>query len=350
MSLLALHQVPRIETLDIRRLWQRTDEQLLLRAPIGLQRGGTLLLDLKEPAMGGFGPHGLVVGTTGSGKTELLRTIVTSLSLTHDPFLLNFVLVTALGGTAFAAFEKLAHVAGIITNQGLEYPFHDLGRLSALLLGELQRRQRMLAQAGNLATIHQYQAKWRRHPTRMEPMPYLLLIVDDLSELLPLDNVFLKLLVRLGQAGGSLGMHMMLATARMDEGPMRKLEGHLRCRVCLRTRRPEESTAVIGRPDASSLPSAPGSGYLKVDHAIFTGFQAALASMPYAPQKRQQVNLLTLIRTFPSTWRPVLSREPPAEAEQEAGEEEVRTEINAAVERIAQVPPPRNGWRVHVVC
>ncbi|HEY7420015.1 MAG TPA: FtsK/SpoIIIE domain-containing protein [Ktedonobacteraceae bacterium] len=110
LSLLALHQVSQIGTLDIRQLWQRTGEQQLLCAPIGLQRGGPLLLDLKEPATGGYGPHGLVVGATGSGKTELLRTIVTSLSLTHNPFLLNFVLVTSAGGTAFAAFEKLSQI------------------------------------------------------------------------------------------------------------------------------------------------------------------------------------------------------------------------------------------------
>ncbi|MGH2480866.1 MAG: FtsK/SpoIIIE domain-containing protein, partial [Ktedonobacteraceae bacterium] len=136
IGLLDLHRVPSLETFDVRQLWQKLDEKLLLRVPIGIQKSGALMLDLKEMAMGGYGPHGLVVGATGSGKSELLRTVVTSLALTHDPYMLSFVLVDFKAGAAFADFENLPHLAGMITN--LENDTHLINRMHASLFGEQQ--------------------------------------------------------------------------------------------------------------------------------------------------------------------------------------------------------------------
>ncbi|WP_279582029.1 FtsK/SpoIIIE domain-containing protein [Fodinicola feengrottensis] len=101
--------------IDPATLWVRPDSSRLLRVPIGTDSdGGTVLLDLKEAAQGGSGPHGLIVGATGSGKSELLRTLVTGLSLTHSPETLSFVLIDFKGGAAFAPLAGLPHVAGLI--------------------------------------------------------------------------------------------------------------------------------------------------------------------------------------------------------------------------------------------
>jgi DNA segregation ATPase FtsK/SpoIIIE, S-DNA-T family len=344
IGLLALHNVPNLEKFDVRQLWQAVDEKQLLRVPIGIQKGGPLPLDLKEMAMGGYGPHGLVVGATGSGKSELLRTVVTSLALTHDPFMLNFVLVDFKAGAAFADFENLPHLAGMITN--LENDPQLINRMYASLLGEQQRRQNMLSRAGNLTNIRLYQAKWRKNP-EMEPMPYLLIIVDEFAQLIGMYEEFLALFVKFGQVGRSLGMHMMLATQRVDEGRIRSLEGHLRYRIGLRTFKPDESTSVIGRPDAYFLPPAPGAGYFKVDEDIFAGFKTALISTPYIPPEKREVNPLDLIAEFTSTGYLVPYQMPHASAIEEV--EETRTEMNVVVERIAQVPEPQGGWRVHSV-
>ena len=346
IGLLDLHNVPALETFDVRQLWRAIDEKQLLRVPIGIQKGGPLLLDLKEMAMGGYGPHGLVVGATGSGKSELLRTVVTSLALTHDPYTLNFVLVDFKAGAAFADFESLPHLAGMITN--LENDPQLINRMYASLLGEQQRRQGMLSRAGNLANIRQYQAKWRRNPTTMEPMPYLLIIVDEFAQLIATYEDFLPLFVKFGQVGRSLGMHMMLATQRVDEGRIRSLEGHLRYRIGLRTFKPEESTSVIGKPDAYFLPPTPGAGYFKVDEDIYTGFKTALISTPYVPPEKKQVNPLDLIAEFNATGYFVPYQITPTSVE-EAEVEDTRTEMNVVVERIAQVPLPPSGWRVHAV-
>lgn len=345
IGLLDLHSIPDLERFDVRTLWQAIDEKQLLRVPIGIQKGGSLLLDLKEMAMGGYGPHGLVVGATGSGKSELLRTVVTSLALTHDPYMLNFVLVDFKAGAAFADFEGLPHLAGMITN--LENDPQLINRMYASLLGEQQRRQGMLSRAGNLANIRQYQAKWRRNP-EMEPMPYLLIIVDEFAQLIAMYEDFLALFVKFGQVGRSLGMHMMLATQRIDEGRIRNLEGHLRYRIGLRTFKPDESTSVIGKPDAYYLPPSPGAGYFKVDEDIYAGFKTALISTPYVSPEKKQVDPLDLISEF----TPVGSLLPYGLSPVVATEEDVedqRTEMNVVVERIAQVPPPGPGWRVHAV-
>lgn len=346
VGLLDLHSVPALENFDVRQLWQRLDEKQLLRVPIGIQKGGPLLLDIKEMAMGGYGPHGLVVGATGSGKSELLRTVVTSLALTHDPHMLNFVLVDFKAGAAFADFEPLPHLAGMITN--LENDPQLINRMYASLLGEQQRRQNMLSRAGNLSNIRQYQAKWRANP-EMEPMPYLLIIVDEFAQLIATYEDFLALFVKFGQVGRSLGMHMMLATQRIDEGRIRSLEGHLRYRIGLRTFKPDESSAVIGRPDAYYLPPSPGAGYFKVDEDIYTGFKTALISTPYVPPEKKQVNPLDLICEFTATGHLVPFQVPTASEAAEAGQDDSLTEMNVVVERIAAVPEPPGGWRVHAV-
>jgi DNA segregation ATPase FtsK/SpoIIIE, S-DNA-T family len=157
--------------LEVAETWRRP-RTALLRAPIGVRPGGEpVLLDLKEAAEGGMGPHGLVVGATGSGKSELLRTIVAGLAVTHPPELLGFVLVDFKGGAAFADLAGLPQVAGMITNLASDLLLVD--RVRAALEGEQLRRQRLLREAGNLADIRAYHAARAADPT-MAPLPHLL--------------------------------------------------------------------------------------------------------------------------------------------------------------------------------
>jgi S-DNA-T family DNA segregation ATPase FtsK/SpoIIIE len=345
IRLLTLQNLPSVDSLNVLEHWRSYSEAQLLSVPIGQQKHGPLLLDLKEMAAGGFGPHGMVVGGTGSGKSELLRTVVTSLALTHDPYTVNFVLVDFKAGAAFADFEDLPHLAGMITN--LENDPLQINRMYASLLGEQQRRQTMLSNAGNLSNIGQYHARRRQSPS-MEPMPYLLIIVDEFAQLIGAHEEFLALFTKFGQVGRSLGMHMMLATQRVDEGRIRSLDGHLRYRICLRTFKPEESSAVIGTADAYYLPPLPGSGYFKVDEDLYTSFKTALISTPYQPLDTKQVDPVTLIREFTPAGQ-LLPTQQKAAGLATTVKSDPPSEMAMVVRRIKQVPSPAGGWRVHAV-
>ncbi|WP_109030549.1 type VII secretion protein EccCa [Streptomyces rubrogriseus] len=264
---------------DPTALWREPDDEALLRLPIGFTGDGSpLVLDLKESAQGGIGPHGLVVGATGSGKSELLRTLVTGLTMTHAPEHLSFVLVDFKGGATFAGVTELPHVAGLITNLADDLAMVD--RVRTALQGEQQRRQRMLRAAGNVDSVREYQILRANGGTDedgrpLEPMPYLMIVVDEFGELLTQRPDFIELFVQIGRVGRSLGMHLLLATQRLDEGRLRGLESHLSYRVCLRTFSAQESRAVIGTTDAYRLPSIPGSAYLKVDESVYERFRVA---------------------------------------------------------------------------
>jgi DNA segregation ATPase FtsK/SpoIIIE, S-DNA-T family len=246
-----------------------------LSAPIGRKDDGSpLLLDLKESAMGGMGPHGMLVGATGSGKSELLRSLTAALAAQHDPALVNLLLVDFKGGAAFAELARLPHVAGLVTNLADDLSLVD--RMQLALSGELARRQEALRLAGNLGSIAEYQAA-RARGERLPPLPYLVVVVDEFGELLAAKPDFLDTFLTVARLGRSLGVHLLLATQRLDEGRIRGLEPHLRYRLCLRTFTAEESRAVLGSADAYELPSLPGLGYLKVDTEK-SRFKAALCA------------------------------------------------------------------------
>ena len=138
-------------------------------------------LDLKESAEHGMGPHGLVVGATGSGKSELLRTLVLGLVMTHPPDQLNLLLVDFKGGATFAGMAELPHVSAVITNLAGELALVD--RAQDALEGEMLRRQEALRGAGNLASVHDY-TQARERGADLPALPSLLIVVDEFSELL----------------------------------------------------------------------------------------------------------------------------------------------------------------------
>ncbi len=280
-DLLDLRDVSKLDTAVI---WRTRPQADSLRTPIGVSsQGEAVLLDLKESALGGDGPHGLVIGATGSGKSELLRTVVSGLALTHPPDLLAFVLVDFKGGAAFAGLGELPHVAGVITNLADDLAMVD--RMHAALFGEIRRRQELLRKAGNLASLRDYQRR-RAAGDDLPPLPYLALMVDEFGELLASKPDFIDLFVAVGRLGRSLGMHLLLSSQQLDEGRLRGLEGHLSYRIALRTFSAAESRTVLGVPDAYELPPIPGSAYLKVGTTVYTRFRAALVSQPYStPQE-----------------------------------------------------------------
>ncbi|MBB6173835.1 S-DNA-T family DNA segregation ATPase FtsK/SpoIIIE [Nocardiopsis mwathae] len=265
--------------MDVARLWAPRSERSFLRVPIGVDDlGQPVVLDLKEAAQLGMGPHGLCVGATGSGKSEMLRTLVTALAAAHPPEDVSMVLVDYKGGATFAPFADLPHVAGVITN--LEDDAALIERAYASLSGEVQRRQQVLRDAGNVAGIGDY-AHRRRHDPSLPPLPHLLVIIDEFGELLTARPDFIELFLSIGRIGRSIGVHLLLSSQRIEGGKLRGLDTYLSYRLGLRTFSEEESRTVLDTPDAFHLPSMPGFGYLKVDTTVYQRFKAGYVSGAY---------------------------------------------------------------------
>ncbi|MFH9575035.1 type VII secretion protein EccCa [Streptomyces sp. NPDC017230] len=288
-------------SVDTRRTWRPRSQAERLRVPIGVgEDGRPVMLDIKEAAQEGMGPHGLCVGATGSGKSELLRTLVLGLAVTHSSETLNFVLADFKGGATFAGMAQMPHVAAVITNLADDLTLVD--RMGDSIRGELNRRQEMLRDAGNYANIHDYE-KARAAGAPLQPIPSLLLVIDEFSELLTAKPDFIDMFVQIGRIGRSLGVHLLLASQRLEEGRLRGLETYLSYRIGLRTFSAAESRAALGVPDAYELPNVPGSGFLKYGTDEMVRFKAAYVSGVHrsgAPRAGAGDGLLPLDR------RPVL--------------------------------------------
>jgi DNA segregation ATPase FtsK/SpoIIIE, S-DNA-T family len=314
-TLTSLLGIPSPFTLDLKALWRPRPPRNRLRVPIGSDADGQPVeLDIKESAQGGMGPHGLIIGATGSGKSELLRTLVLGLALTHPSDVLNFVLVDFKGGATFLGLERLTHVSAVITNLADELPLVD--RMRDALNGELVRRQELLRAAGNYASLRDY-ARAREQGTDLPPVPTLFVVIDEFSELLSARSEFVDLFVMIGRLGRSLGVHLLLASQRLEEGKLRGLDTHLSYRVGLRTFSAMESRVVLGVPDAYELPPQPGSGYLKFGTDDMTRFKAAYVSGPATagpPQARRSRVRPAIVLFGPGYVRPEMVETEPAPA------------------------------------
>ncbi len=262
--------------------WPARSARDFLRVPIGVDDGGApVLLDLKESAHLGMGPHGLCVGATGSGKSELLRTLVLSLALSHPPDDVAMILVDYKGGAAFAPFSRLPHVAGVIDNLADDAQLIERARSS--IAGEVVRRQQLLKAAGAMPSIGHYRRARTERPD-LPPMPHLLVIIDEFGELLNADPDFVELLIQIGRIGRSIGVHLLLSSQRIEMGRLKGLDTYLSYRIGLRTFSETESAMILDTKDAFHLPPIPGFGYLKVDTTTYRRFRAAYVSASADPE------------------------------------------------------------------
>ncbi|MCO8304496.1 type VII secretion protein EccCa [Streptomyces sp. RKCA744] len=286
--------------LDLARLWAPRGERAFLRVPIGLSdRHEPVLLDVKESSELGMGPHGLCVGATGSGKSELLRTLVLALVTTHPPEDLALVLVDYKGGATFAPFDDLPHVAGVITN--LENQAGLVERVHTSLAGEVKRRQQVLKDAGNIADIGHYAALRATQRPELEPLPHLFVVIDEFGELLTAKPDFIDLFLSIGRIGRSIGVHLLLSSQRIEGGKLKGLDTYLSYRLGLRTFSADESRTVLDTTDAFHLPPLPGFGYLKVDTSTYERFKAGYVSGGYrGPSLRKPQDDEPLALPYPS--------------------------------------------------
>ena len=266
---LAGHRGRRAPTEVAPTLKWSTDAEGVSAVPIGTGADGTgLELDIREAALGGIGPHGLCLGATGSGKSELLRTIALGMIARHSPAVLNLILIDFKGGATFLDLARAPHTTAVVTNLGDEA--HLVDRMREALSGEIDRRQRLLRDAGNFPGVADY-LRARRDGAALDPLPALFVIVDEFSEMLSRHPEFADVFVAIGRLGRSLGIHLLLASQRLDEGRLRGLDSHLSYRICLKTLSDSESRIAIGVPDAYHLPARPGAAYLRAGRGCSAG-------------------------------------------------------------------------------
>ncbi|HWC79854.1 MAG TPA: type VII secretion protein EccCa [Pseudonocardiaceae bacterium] len=337
-DLTSLLGIPDLSALDPVAYRSGRTARQRLRVPIGMTNTGRVIeLDLKESAEDGMGPHGMLIGATGSGKSELLRTLVLALAATHPSEQLNFVLVDFKGGAAFLGFEQLPHTSAIITNLAEELELVD--RMQDALAGEMNRRQEHL-RAHNYASRRDYEQA-RSEGVPLEPMPALFIVVDEFSEMLSSKPEFIDTFAMIGRLGRSLGVHLLLASQRLDEGRIHKVETHLSYRIGLRTFSAMESRSVIGVPDAYELPSSPGNGYLRQDIQTLVRFKAAYASGRYRTNNRQRdrSQIQEQLVSFSTDYlQPKVDVEPEIE-EPEPSKEKAVTLLDLMIKRLRGIGP-----------
>ncbi|NBE53822.1 type VII secretion protein EccCb [Streptomyces boluensis] len=330
--------------LDLTRLWAQRSERDFLRVPIGVDdRHKPVLLDLKESSELGMGPHGLCVGATGSGKSELLRTLVLALAATHPPEDLALVLVDYKGGATFAPFAELPHVAGVITN--LENQAGLVERVHTSLAGEVKRRQQVLKDAGNVADIGHY-AALRAERADLEPLPHLFVVIDEFGELITAKPEFIDLFLSIGRIGRSIGVHLLLSSQRIESGKLKGLDTYLSYRLGLRTFSADESRTVLETTDAFNLPPLPGFGYLKVDTSLYERFKAGYVSGSYQGPARREVEPDEPLAWPYPTFNTLSATEAPADEEPTATKRDTGPSVmSTMVDQLAKAADPvRRIW------
>ncbi|MGC4855684.1 FtsK/SpoIIIE domain-containing protein [Micromonospora sp. DT4] len=233
-------------------------------AVLGVSLDGPFALDLKRD-----GPHGLVAGTTGSGKSELLQTLVASLAVANRPDAMTFVLVDYKGGSAFKDCVLLPHTVGMVT----DLDTHLVGRALTSLSAELRRREHILAEAG-AKDIDDYVELLRREPSRVA-MPRLLIVIDEFASMVRDLPDFVTGLVNIAQRGRSLGIHLVLATQRPGGVVSPEIRANTNLRIALRVTDSSESQDVLNAPDAATISkSTPGRAFVRLAQSSLVPFQA----------------------------------------------------------------------------
>jgi S-DNA-T family DNA segregation ATPase FtsK/SpoIIIE len=316
--LLSILGIPDPEARDIEQIWAaggRTTE-----APIGLGTEGVFAVDISRD-----GPHALIAGTTGAGKSELLQTMIASLAVRNRPDTLTFVLIDYKGGSAFLDCARLPHTVGMVS----DLDAHLTKRALASLAAELKRREEILFRA-KAKDIEEYWDKKRIQP-ELAPMPRLVLIIDEFAALFAELPEFIVGLVDIARRGRSLGVHLVLATQRPAGVVSADIRANTNLRIALRVTSADESNDVIDSRDAADIAkSTPGRCYVRSGASALVGVQAGRVGgrRPAAAGSARPQPMFAEIG-----WND-LGRPAPRPKEAAANEDDLTTDLQVLVDAI----------------
>ncbi len=290
LSFLEMYNVGNIEQLNILNKWSTSNPISTLSSPVGVSPTGEIFrLDLHEKA---HGPHGLIAGSTGSGKSEFIITYILSMAINYHPDEVSFVLIDYKGGGLAGAFEnketgvRIPHLSGTITNLDVS----EMNRTLVSINSELKRRQRKFNEVRDklgesTIDIYKYQ-KYYREGLIDEPIPHLFIISDEFAELKSQQPEFMDELISTARIGRSLGVHLILATQKPSGVVNDQIWSNSRFKVCLKVQTKADSMEMLKRPEAASIKET-GRFYLQVGYdELFELGQSAWAGAPYVPTER----------------------------------------------------------------
>ena len=294
-AFLEMYDVGNVNQLNINNRWKESNVTQTLATPVGINEEGELFkIDLHEKA---HGPHGLVAGMTGSGKSEWIISYILSMCINYHPYEVQFVLIDYKGGGLAGTFEnketgfKLPHLAGTITNLDIT----EINRSLASINSELRRRQALFNSARDSLgessiDIYKYQRFYREGKIK-EPISHLFIISDEFAELKAQQPEFMAQLISTARIGRSLGVHLILATQKPSGVVDDQIWSNSKFRVCLKVQEKADSKDMILVPDAAFL-KEPGRFYLQVGYnEFFAKGQSAYAGSPYYESDRHKVNI-----------------------------------------------------------
>ncbi len=323
LTFLEMFNQTKIEHLNPLTRWKENNPTVSLAAPIGVDTLGQLFtLDLHEKFQG---PHGLVAGMTGSGKSEFIITYILSMAVNYHPDEVAFILIDYKGGGLTGAFEdaekgiKLPHLAGTITN----LDGSAVKRSLISIQSELRRRQAVFNEARKVSNegtmdIYKYQ-KLYRNGVVSEPIPHLFIISDEFAELKTQQPEFMVQLISAARIGRSLGVHLILATQKPSGVVDDQIWSNTRFRVCLKVQDKSDSMDMIKRPEAAELANT-GRFYLQVGfNEFFALGQSAWCGAPYNESGIVEKNVDNSIKVIDNIGR-VVKELKPKKVQQNNGE------------------------------
>lgn len=323
ITLYELLQIRNVKKLDLKQRWSESVTEETLKAPLGINAKEEIVyLDLHEKA---HGPHGLVAGTTGSGKSEILQSYILSMTTLYHPHEVSFMIIDFKGGGMVNQFRNLPHLIGAITN----IDGREIDRSLKSIKAELKKRQRCFA-AAEVNHIDAYIKKQKKGET-VEIIPHLIVIVDEFAELKAEQPEFMKELISAARIGRSLGVHLILATQKPAGQVNEQIWSNSKFKLCLKVQNKEDSNEVLKSPLAAEI-KEPGRAYLQVgNNEIFELFQSAYSGVPAEQETNAGKKEYHIDRVDLSGRRTVLYQYKKKKSENEA-----YTELDAIVDYVSE--------------
>ncbi|WP_366249414.1 type VII secretion protein EssC [Terribacillus aidingensis] len=327
VTFLEMYGVEKVEELAIQARWRKNETYKTLAVPLGLRGKEDIVhLNLHEKA---HGPHGLVAGTTGSGKSEIIQSYILSLAVNFHPYEVAFLLIDYKGGGMANLFRKLPHLMGTITNLDRAQSMRALASIKA----ELQKRQRLFGEY-NVNHINQYQKLFKQGKAA-EPMPHLFLISDEFAELKSEQPDFMKELVSTARIGRSLGIHLILATQKPSGVVDDQIWSNSKFKLALKVQNASDSNEIIKTPDAAEI-TLPGRAYLQVgNNEIYELFQSAWSGADYIPDKNDEDHVDLTIYSINDLGQYDILTEDLSGLEKKESIEKIPSELDAIIDHIA---------------